>query len=420
MKIVPKLLGIIVYLISLTGRVRAISEYQSLVVVKDFADALVDPQRVALGQEGGSGLFAEDVKGLVDIAGELEGRQLATDFLFGLFSSGNDSSIPSFIGTPKSYLVTSLAVQEHFVTAVLRVDLEYLSVNRNLPVDLNAWFAVNDAGQISQFDISFKRWAWAMETILSHLLPRMASWADTNSTDASIILRSYLTRSLCTSVSHNCARLDQPRWSLEECTAFTASLPIGEMDRLDDDSLACRAVHASLVPLRPALYCPMLGATSSRCKARKYEETIGQKHFSEEFVAPKMLTPENAPQIADYQVRNGEPLIPLVEIDWSVPLFDVKLGPESLCHCHICFLPYSVAQCQAAPHPVRAILSPIPSFTIRHPSSQCNHVCAQHHLHHYRPHSPARLSSGILAGLSIISINLHSNHVGDHLFAVLL
>lgn len=42
----------------------------------------------------------------------------------------------------------------------------YTQIRRSYPIEIVAWFTVNDHVQIAQYDVTFKRWNWAMDEVV--------------------------------------------------------------------------------------------------------------------------------------------------------------------------------------------------------------------------------------------------------------
>jgi hypothetical protein len=42
----------------------------------------------------------------------------------------------------------------------------YKTLNQTFPVEIGGWFVLNDQGEITQFDLTFRRWAWVSNSPL--------------------------------------------------------------------------------------------------------------------------------------------------------------------------------------------------------------------------------------------------------------
>ena len=62
--------NLLVLALSSVSFTTALSEYDAVVLVKNFADSLLAPHNVDVANAGNSSLFAADVQGRIDIIGE--------------------------------------------------------------------------------------------------------------------------------------------------------------------------------------------------------------------------------------------------------------------------------------------------------------------------------------------------------------
>lgn len=89
-------------------QVHALNSFDALRITKEFADHYLAPNNVEVANSVNSSLFAENVKGRVDPTTNFDGRELGTEYVFGLFVHLNPKE-PHPFGSPISYNV-SLAV----------------------------------------------------------------------------------------------------------------------------------------------------------------------------------------------------------------------------------------------------------------------------------------------------------------------
>ncbi|OCF34054.1 hypothetical protein I316_04401 [Kwoniella heveanensis BCC8398] len=306
----------------LLGSVSALSSFEYLQVTKDFADAFMPStgSDLVASLESKKALFAEDVVGTVDIAGDINGRDFSTDFLFGLFlGAAQNPKVPSPIGLPISYNVTAAVVEHNTVSAGIKFELSYPILNQTFPIELEAFLTIDDNKQITQYDLIFRRWAWATDTIIPLLTPYMAEMlgmADTNST---VTLHQFLAYASCQQVMTYCNGTNAQYESTLECMSTAQTLSTGEFYRVGENNLACRAVHAPMLQLSPETYCPALGAGGgSFCTDRDYTQTVRGDHFTQGFLAPKYVTPENQKIVKDiWASSEDQTLSPLLEISMS-------------------------------------------------------------------------------------------------------
>ncbi|WVW82297.1 hypothetical protein I302_104303 [Kwoniella bestiolae CBS 10118] len=306
--------------IGLIRPVGALSEYQVLQVVKGFADSYLAPENVEVARSINSTLFAEDVTGTADLSTNFDGRELSTEYLFGLFvNTAEDPDDPSPFGSPVSYNVTALLVQHNYISTSIKFQFHYPILNETVPVQIDAFMQVNEKSEIQQYDVSFRRWAWATDLLIPKLIPYMAASLNlSNETEQSAILRQYLSTKICKTAMQYCTGANEQYRNEEECMGFLNGREIGEWYRMGEDNLVCRHLHVPMLPLRPSVHCAHIGPTGGdMCIARDYQQVVMDSHFPQGWLAPKYVTPENQDEVQDIDAVSGEELDPLLEIALS-------------------------------------------------------------------------------------------------------
>ncbi|WWD09406.1 hypothetical protein V865_007529 [Kwoniella europaea PYCC6329] len=309
-------LGLLAY----STTINALSEYQVLEVVKGFADSYLAPKNIEVARSINSTLFAEDVTGTADLSTNFDGRELSTEYLFGLFvNTADDPNDPSPFGSPISYNVTALLVQHNFISTSIKFQFHYPILNETFPIQIDAFMQVNENSEIQQYDVSFRRWAWATDDIIPKLLPSMQKGLNlTNITDTSVILRTYLSEKICKMSMDHCTGPNEQYKDTEECMTFLSGREIGEWYRMGEDNLVCRHLHVPMLPLRPSVHCPHIGPSGGdMCIARDYKQVVMDSHFPQGWLAPKYVTPENQDEVGGIYAVSGEDLDPLLEIALS-------------------------------------------------------------------------------------------------------
>ncbi|KAL7424715.1 hypothetical protein Q5752_000399 [Cryptotrichosporon argae] len=304
--------------LALVRPVAALTEYDYVDVVKRFADAMLSPANIQVVDSINSTLFAEDVYGTVDVSTNFDGRELSTEYLFGLFVNTAKDSAPSLLGSPISYNVTALVVQHSMVSASVIFEFYYAILDKSWPIQIDVFFDINEQGQISQYDITFRRWAWATDTIVPEVIPYMGEALNTTSDNSTYILQQYLADVVCTAAMANCNGSNQQYESYDECHDFVLNIALGEFYRMGENNLLCRNLHVPMLPFRPSVHCPHVGPTGGdMCIDRNYTEVVLQSHFPNGWLAPKYVTPENSKEVSDIYATSGSSLSPLVEISMS-------------------------------------------------------------------------------------------------------
>lgn len=87
-----------------------------------FLDNFIYPANIKVAKSINSTIFAENVQGRVDVTRTFEGRELNTEYLFGLFANlaaAKDGAI-TLLGVPLSYEVVHFAANMNVVSALTR------------------------------------------------------------------------------------------------------------------------------------------------------------------------------------------------------------------------------------------------------------------------------------------------------------
>ncbi|WWC60716.1 uncharacterized protein I303_103292 [Kwoniella dejecticola CBS 10117] len=267
----------------------AITSEQAMKAVINFADNYLAPRNAEVAASINSTLFAEDVRGSVDVSTDFDGRELATEYLFGLFVNlAKYPDEPSPIGNPINYTLSTAVAQGNTVAAGFKFEFYYGALNQSFPVEIDAFFNINDQLQVAEYDLVFRRWAWATDYIVPQLIPHMARKVEnlTQPTNATYILQQYLAQSTCRAALEFCHGENEQYASHEECMGLLNGLPLGQFYRLGENNLGCRYLHTPMLPLRPNVHCPHVGPSGGdMCVPRNYTEVVRAKHFPQGFVA---------------------------------------------------------------------------------------------------------------------------------------
>ncbi|KAL8726172.1 MAG: hypothetical protein Q9166_006889 [cf. Caloplaca sp. 2 TL-2023] len=248
---------------------------------KKFLDNFIYPANVIVTKAINSTLLAEDVQGRVDITRTFDGRELNTEYLFGLFANlaTADAGAISLLGIPLSYEVLHFAASQNIVAALTRFQFNFTALNLVIPVEIDAWNAYNAQGQITQYDATFKYWQWTVD----YLMQAAGKKFGTHSTEATVAaLTQAIAKSICTTATKNCRGANAQYQSNEECFGFlTKQVRFGQAYELGRNTLLCRMVHQNMVPFRPDVHCSHIGKTGGgHCDDNKsYLQTVGENYF---------------------------------------------------------------------------------------------------------------------------------------------
>ncbi|WWD09740.1 hypothetical protein V865_007868 [Kwoniella europaea PYCC6329] len=223
-----------------------ITSKEAMDIVINFLDSYLYPKNAEVAASVNSTLFAEDVKGTVDVSTNFDGRELATEYLFGLFVNlAKDPTEPSPIGNPIGYEIHAAIAHGNTVFVGVKFDFYYGALNQSFPIEIDALFSINDDLQVQEYDLIFRRWAWATDLIV----PRLQY------------------------ANH------------DECLTFLNGLPLGQFYRLGENNLGCRYLHTPMLSFRPNVHCPHVGPSGGdMCVPRNYTEVVKAKHFPQGFV----------------------------------------------------------------------------------------------------------------------------------------
>ncbi|WVQ77240.1 hypothetical protein IAR50_006923 [Cryptococcus sp. DSM 104548] len=285
------LLALLALLATATG-IHALTKEDYLNATENFVRQYLSPNNVQVADSINSTLFAENVTGTVDISTNFDGRELATEYLFGFFvGQAKDATDPSPYGIPVSYTYSALMVQGPYVQASVKFGFYYPVLNTTVPVQIDIWFLFNDNLEVQQYDLVLRRAAWAFEDLAPYLTPFMAARLSLpQNTSQSDILRAYFTQKVCSTAVAYCNGTNQQYDSYQDCETQLGEKDLGEWFRAGDDNLVCRNLHVPMVPLRPSVHCEHVGPTGGdMCIPRNYTQVVLDNHFPAGFLAQQPL-----------------------------------------------------------------------------------------------------------------------------------
>lgn len=181
-----------------------------------------------------------------------KGRELNTEYIFGLFMPTESLSI---IGNPMNYEIIQFSAVQNIASATTRVRFTFPAFNNiSLPVVINTWMTWNSALQITQYDVVFKWFGNLFQTLL------MGSSGSPE--EAGMEAINKIASSICNSHTIYCHGLNAQYDSWDECYNFlTTKIRVGQSFELGMDTLMCRSVHELMVKYRPEVHCSHIGPT---------------------------------------------------------------------------------------------------------------------------------------------------------------
>ena len=216
-------------------------------------DNFLFPADVAQAESINSTLLAENCQGRIDITRTFDGRELNTEYLFGLFATlaANPNQL-SLIGVPLTYEIIHFSAQEYISSAATRFTFNLTSVGLVIPVEIDTWIAWNGNGEIEQYDVTFKYWSWLMDYVITTIAPRIGA---NSSAQAIQILTGALANSICSTEEQFCTGENKQYDSKDACMAFlTQNVRFGQPFEMGQNTIGCRSIHQNMVPYRPAVH----------------------------------------------------------------------------------------------------------------------------------------------------------------------
>ncbi|ROW07798.1 hypothetical protein VMCG_03582 [Cytospora schulzeri] len=223
-----------------------------------FLDAYMYPNSTKQALSINSTLFSEDVIGRVDVTRVFTGRELNTEYIFGLFSQValNPGSF-SLLGTPMSYKIVHFAANQNIAINSAIVQFYSPTMNLTYPIEIAFWATYNQAGEITQYDATFKWLQWSFDTITEVMMSKLNL---TSESTAIAFATQKIAESICATAMDSCNGTNTQYASTKECLNFlTTQVAFGNAYELGFDTLLCRMTHQPMVPMRPSVHCSHIG-----------------------------------------------------------------------------------------------------------------------------------------------------------------
>lgn len=107
------------------------------------------------------------IQGRVSDTRTFVGRELNTEYIFGLFMPSESLSI---IGHPHDYEIIQFAAVRNIAAATTRVNFTFPAFNNvSLPVVISSWMTWNAAREMTQYDVVFKWFGNLFQTLILSL-----------------------------------------------------------------------------------------------------------------------------------------------------------------------------------------------------------------------------------------------------------
>ena len=283
---------------------------------KTFLDTFISPANAKEAKKINSTLLSEDVQGKIDVTRTFNGRELNTEYLFGLFANlaSNPSAI-SLLGVPTSYEILNFVGSGNVASSQVRYDLpfppstsryilllcltinlltynpsvmfNFASLHQIVPVELGLWNTYNSNKQITAYSATFKYWQWAVDTLIGSVQKLLG--VDTPE-QAIAFLTGAIADGICSTHDDSCSGTNLQYSSKKECMTFlTKTIRFGKAYEMGRNTLLCRSVHQNMVAFRPDAHCSHIGPSGGgMCSDDKtYNQTVMDDYFRQtQFVMP--------------------------------------------------------------------------------------------------------------------------------------
>ncbi|KAF1966749.1 hypothetical protein BU23DRAFT_584284 [Bimuria novae-zelandiae CBS 107.79] len=200
-----------------------------------FWDRFLYPNNVKEMESINSTMFSEAIQGRVSDNRKFIGRELNTEYIFGLFTPGDSKSL---IGLPVGpYEITQFAATGNIASASTRIQFVFPSFRKiSLPVTIDTWLAFNEEKEILQYDSTI-RW-------FDNLLQALLHSIDPDPAKAKVAAKDIIAKSICTTHSKSCSGKNAQYDSELECYRFlTNEVRFGQSFEPGMNTLVCHNVH---------------------------------------------------------------------------------------------------------------------------------------------------------------------------------
>ena len=260
------------------------------VVYKVFMDAFMYPNNIVQAKSINSTLFSEDIQGRVDLTNDFDGRELNTEYIFGLFANIANNKTFSLLSIPVAYEERAFISSGNIASTSSLVMFRDVATGFELPMVVDIFLGVDNDGKINKYDATFKRHDWFFDFFDVMIVPFIAKSlnipaASINETYLYTINQQLVAKSVCSIAQEYCTGTNQQYDSYEDCENFMMSLPFGTSYGLGLNIAECRMLHQEMVSLRPSVHCDHIGPSGGdMCIDRNYIEVTNAVYFRQKFI----------------------------------------------------------------------------------------------------------------------------------------
>lgn len=226
-----------------------------------FLHTFIYPNNVPQAESINSTLFTDDVAGRIEITRDFIGRELNTEYLFGLFVQlAGDSNITNIFGYGIAYEMNEFIgrCNQYTFTAVINASFP-LFKNEIIPFEVNIYVRLDEEKKISQYDLKFPKWQ-RFYGIVQTLGVKALTNETTLTSENLPYLQAALAKSICEIHELYCLPNYRQYSSFDECYNYlTKDVRFGESWEGGRDTLFCRSLHQNMLRYRPSVHCPHIG-----------------------------------------------------------------------------------------------------------------------------------------------------------------
>ncbi|KAI9658516.1 MAG: hypothetical protein M1831_003954 [Alyxoria varia] len=256
-------------------------------MTKNFFDHFMYPLNVEEAKKINSTLYAEDVLGRIDVTRDFNGRELNTEYGFGLFANiALNPKAFTLLGIPQDYKITHWSGNQNIVAVTLLIDFNITALEVISPVEVDMWMTFDKDKALKQYDATFRYLAWQFDWLFEL---GMKKFQVTSKKDFQDLTTHKLADSICNTAMENCKDDNKQYDSKDECMKFlTKEIRFGQAHELGMNTLLCRMVHQNMVPFRPDVHCSHIGRSGGGyCDDdRSYPEHMRKPFFYHSSMVP--------------------------------------------------------------------------------------------------------------------------------------
>lgn len=235
-----------------------------LKVFEGFFKYFLYPENEIQTKSGNSTLLSEDCVGVIDITRVFPGRELNTEYLFGLFSSSShntdnsDENNFSVVGRPIATNLVEFQASCNTIAASSIVTFEYPFLNKTHPIKVDIRMKMNQLGQVLAYEAIFNRFDWIFNQTLNEYAMILAGEREATVKGLQLV-KDKTINSICHKAQSYCHGDNKQYESIDECVDYLSNVRFGFGYEGGMNTIWCRSIHQSMVQFNPTMHCPHIG-----------------------------------------------------------------------------------------------------------------------------------------------------------------